>query len=130
MYAQVLNRSKVNGKYYNYFNVCGEDGLERNIDLERIKFRKVTEEEVNIVTIPREKQNDDECKNAKATELRKLLDFDSFDEVDDVGQYRISTTWVLWHKGEEVRARLVARGFEETEKVPSDIPGNSAKCFW
>ena len=25
----------MNGKYYNYLNVCGVDGLERNIDLER-----------------------------------------------------------------------------------------------
>ena len=29
---------------------------------------------------------------------------------------------MLWYKGEEVRARLVARGFEETESVPSDSP--------
>ena len=120
--ARVLNRSKVNGKYYNYFNVYGEDGLERNVDLERIAFRKVTEEEANIVTIPKDKQNEDECRRAKETELRKLEDFDSFDVVDDVGQYRISTTWVLWNKGNEVRARLVARGFEETENVPSDSP--------
>ena len=122
IYARVLDRSKVTGKYYNYFNVCGEDGLERNVDLERLMYRKVTEEEVNIVTISREKQNEDECKKAKETELKKLHDFDSFEEVDDIGQYRISTTWVLWFKGEEVRARLVARGFEETENVPSDSP--------
>ena len=31
-----------------------------------------------------------------------------------------SCRWVLWYKGEEVRARLTARGFEESEKVASD----------
>ena len=72
IYARVLNRSKVSGKYYNYFNVCGEDGLERNIDLERLMYRKVTEEEVNVVTVPREEQNSDECKGAKEIELKKL----------------------------------------------------------
>ena len=96
--------------------------MERNVDLERLGYRKVTEEEVNIVTIPKEKQNEEECKKAKETELKKLQDFDSFEEENGVGQYRISTTWVLWLKGEEVRARLVARGFEETENVPSDSP--------
>ena len=69
IYARVLSRSKVSGKYFNYFNVCGEDGLERNVDLERLKYRKVTEEEVNIVTIPKEKQNDDACKKAKEIEV-------------------------------------------------------------
>ena len=47
--ATVIDRAKASGKYYNYFNVLGEDGLERNVDLERLEFRKVKEEEVNIV---------------------------------------------------------------------------------
>ena len=38
------------------------------------------------------------------------------------GKHRISCRWVLWYKGEEVRARLTARGFEEQEKVASDSP--------
>ena len=118
----VIDRAKVSGKYYNYFNVLGEDGLERNVDLERLEFRKMTEEEVNMVQIPREEQNSEECKKAKVVELEKLKSFDSFEEVDDKGQYRISCRWILWKKGTEVRARLVARGFEEAEEVPSDSP--------
>ena len=120
--ATVIDRAKVSGKYYNYFNVLGEDGLERNVDLERIEFRKVTEEEVNMVQIPREDQNSEECRKAKVVELEKLKSFDSFEEVEDCGQYRISCRWILWKKGAEVRARLVARGFEEVEEVPSDSP--------
>ena len=50
--ARVLNREKVMGKYYNYFNVVGEDGLKRNVDLERIEFEQT--EEVNMLLIPGE----------------------------------------------------------------------------
>ena len=31
------------GRYYNYFKICGEGGLERNIDLERLMFLKQNE---------------------------------------------------------------------------------------
>ena len=59
---------------------------------------------------------------AKKVELKKLRDFKSYEEVRDSGQYRITCTFICWYKGDEVRARLVARGFEEVEKVPSDSP--------
>ena len=121
--ARIINREKVNGKYYNYFNVVGEDGLKRNVDLERARYNKIPEnEEVNMVLIPREEQQNEECKKAKLVELRKLEDFKSFKVVEDKGQFRISCRWVLWKKEEETRARLVARGFEEESEVPSDSP--------
>ena len=75
-----------------------------------------------MVLIPRESHSNEECKKAKLVELAKLDDFDTFKEVKDVGLSRISCTWVLSMKGDEVRARLVARGFEEEEQVPSDSP--------
>ena len=56
----VIDRAKVSGKYYNYFNVLGEDGLDRNVDLERLEFKKMIEEE---------EQNSEECKKAKVVEL-------------------------------------------------------------
>ena len=121
--AQIINREKVHGKYYNYFNVVGEDGLKRNVDLERARFMKVPEsEEVNMVLIPMEEQQSEECRKAKLVELKKLEDFQSFKVVEDKGQFRISCRWVLWKKEEETRARLVARGFEEDTEVPSDSP--------
>ena len=67
------------GRYYNYFNVLGEDGLEQNMDLE-------------LVMIPRENHNDEDCKRAKLVELDKLEEFDNFKEVNDIGQYRILGT--------------------------------------
>ena len=45
-----------------------------------------------------------------------------YETVPDEGQHRIMCRWVLWYKGEEVQARLTARGFEELENVPSDSP--------
>ena len=119
--ATVSDRSKVSGSFYNYFNIRGEDGLDRNVDLERLRFREICEE-VNMVLIPQERNKDDYCKAAKQVELKKLEDFDVFKLVDDAGQYRISCKWILWVKGDEVRARLCARGFEETEDIPSDSP--------
>ena len=96
--------------------------MERNVDLERVKFRKINEEECNMVLIPRSEHKNEACIVAKETELDKLKSFDSYSVVDDIGQYRISTPWGLWNKGAEVRARLVARGFEEQEEVASDSP--------
>ena len=120
--ASIVNREKVTGGYYNYFNVRGEDGLMRNINLEQANYRRLQEEECNMVIIPRERHSDPDCREALETELNKLKQFDAYETVDDIGQYRISCTAVYWYKGEEVRARLVARGFEERNQVPSDSP--------
>ena len=70
-----------------------------------------------MVLIPAERHRDDDCMNAKQVELEKLKEFETYDVVPDEGQYRISCRWVLWYKGDEVRARLTARGFEEKKKL-------------
>ena len=120
--ATVLSREKVTGAYYNYFNIQGEDGLRRNVNLEKVAFRKLEESDCNMVMIPASRHGDPDCRMALQTELEKLKQFDAYETVDDVGQYRISSTAIYWYKGQEVRARLVARGFEETAEVPSDSP--------
>ena len=120
--ASVIDREKVTGKYYNYFNVTGEDGIKRNIDGERVRFRKLEEEECDMVMIPADRHKDQDCVEARKVELKKLEGFNSYEVVNDEGQYRISCTWIHWYKGEEVRARLVARGYEELEEVRSDSP--------
>ena len=87
-------------------------------------FNKEHGASMYIVSLPRSRQNDDDCKEAKQVELTKLKDFQVYDEVQNLGQSCISTRWVLWEKGDkkEVRARLVARGFEEQVDVPIDSP--------
>ena len=80
------------------------------------------ENQVYIVTIPRSRHGDEDCVAAKEVELEKLRSFDVFEEVPFAGQQCISTRWVLWMKGQEVRARLVARGFEEDLRAGTDSP--------
>ena len=52
----------------------------------------------------------------------KLKQFDTYQVVEDQGQDRISTTWVLTEKAETVRARLTCKGFQEEEDFPTDSP--------
>lgn len=64
---------------------------------------------------------------AKAQEIQKWRDLDAFTEVDDVGQPTISCRWVCTErvKGGKLtlKARLVARGFEEnTSQMKTDSP--------
>ena len=87
------------------------------MNLEAVKWKRIAdEEEVNIVMIPVR------CFQAKQVELEELKNFQTYEEVDDLGQNWVSTTWVLWQKGDEVRARLVARGYEEEGDVRKDSP--------
>ena len=119
----MIGREKIGGRYYNYFNVRGEDGLLRNVDLERVKYRKIDDVEVCLmVIVPREHHGTEEVQKAKLEELQKLASFESYVIIENVGQYRISSTWVIYYKGKDIRARLVARGFEEDEDIASDSP--------
>ena len=79
-------------------------------------------EEVMAVMLPKERRNTPECLAAKEAELDKLKSFETYKVVEDKGQEYISTTWVLTEKGDEIRARLTARGYEETEEFPKDSP--------
>ena len=45
--VSIVNRQKVSGGYYNYFKVKGEDELMRNINFERMRYRKLEAEEYN-----------------------------------------------------------------------------------
>ena len=86
-------------------------------------FNKEHNASVYLVSLPRKRHNDPECVQAKELELAKLRDFDVYEEIPYRGQTCISTRWILWEKGEkEIRARLVARGFEEDVEVAVDSP--------
>ncbi len=117
---------KSTGKYYNCFNVKNDnDGTEQSVDLGAVEWRVLQEndnEEVNIVMIPRKEHGKLECVKTKERDLSKLEDFDTFEVVSDTGQLCISTTWVLWWKGDVVHSRLMACGFAETQCMRSDSP--------
>ena len=126
--AKVTGRDKVTGKFYNYFNIEDARGLAWNVNLEQAEWRHPeSEEDCLLMMIPKHRHGEKDCRDAKKTELEKLKKFDTVTEVKDHGQFRISSTWVLWVKempggASEVRARLVARGYEEKEEIISDSP--------
>lgn len=131
--STITGRCKVTGKYKNHFNIKRDDGIAQNVNLEDVEYEKlddITQQaEAYLALVPKQDQKTPECDKAKQVELAKLKEFDTYDEVQDLGQPWISCTWVLTHKGEEVRARLVARGFEEEENIQSDSPTLSKACF-
>ena len=122
--ASILGRAgKANTSTRYWYNV--EDnttGVRKSVNLQELNDWRKIEEDVNMVLIPRDKHDEADCLKAKEAELQKLIDFDVYTEVDDEGQPCISTTWVLTDKEGQIKARLVARGFEESETVERDSP--------
>ena len=124
--------AKKNSKAYpNCWNFKLDSGQKFWAKIEDLEVRKMTEEHalavythehMLAVMIPRDKQNSQECNNAKMKELQKLKDFETYKVVDDVGQKYITCTWVMTQKGDEARARLTARGFQEIAEFPKDSP--------
>ena len=63
------------------------------------------------------------------------MDYDVFEEVEDKGQETIGSRWVVTekekHDGQKLKtkARIVARGFQETMKPQSDSPTVSKESF-
>jgi len=113
---------KASGKYKHWFNVMDEEtSEEKSLDFSVLKWKKSTndenprEESVKIVT-------DEKTLQAKESELEKLREFDTYEEVEDCGQKALSTRWVVTEKDGQVRARLVVRGFEEEYELQRDSP--------
>ena len=114
-----------------WWNLKLDNGKELSADISRTEIRKIEQEdamytwaheEVLAVIVPKDKRNTPECLEAKEAELKKLKDFQTYTVVEDQGQPRISTTWVMTEKGDGVRARLTARGYEEEDDFPKDSP--------
>lgn len=80
------------------------------------------EQEVHVTLLPKHEYSSPASLEAKHEELDKLMSFDTYEEVPDIGQPRISTRFVMTKKNDKVRARLVARGFEEESVCQSDSP--------
>ena len=120
--AVILGRAgKAKGKHKNWYNVRDSQSKEeRSLDLGRLCWKKIDRTE-NIY-ISAEKDCDDRVFLAKQCELEKLRNFATYEEVEDIGQKKLSTRWVITEKENQVKARLVARGFEENFYVQRDSP--------
>ena len=88
--------------------------------------RKV--QEVLVTEVPKKYHNSPEVITAKEAEMANFIRFEAFEEVEDVGQPRISSRWVVTEKQEhdgmkvKIKSRLVVRGFQEAEHPRSDSP--------
>ena len=85
------------------------------------------DEEANVVFIPMHRHGEQEVIDAKNAELNNWKATEAVDEVEDNGQKLISTRWVITEKeiapGKfKPKARLVVRGFEESNEIQVDAP--------
>ena len=85
--------------------------------------------EIYMTDVPKELLKSPEVREAKQEELKKLDMFDVYEEVDHKGQCLIDTKWVVTYKGQGIKARIVARGFQEREFVVSDSPTVAKTAF-
>ena len=94
---------------------------------------------VLVVEVPRKEHNRPEVIAAKEKEVENIKDYAVFEEIEDDGQERITSRWVITKKTawdgqkQDYKAQLVARGFQETIEPQSDSPTalrESGKLFY
>ena len=135
---EIVSRAgKVGGLYEKWWNVKDPDtghvkpedlGAKRCLEkVEEAVEETEREEEVYVVTIPRYRHHEYQCKVAKEKELCQWDEFKVYEEVKDDGQYKLNTNWVLTEKiinGKcGVKARLTIRGDQEnTDEIRKDSP--------
>ena len=120
----------------NCFNIQ-QDGNEETIkvDLEKCDVEKQVSEEASHETLVIEDSVDSiyaidsdnninqvKEKEAKDKELNRLKEFNTYKEVKDGGQSFVSSRWVITCRKNIIKARLVARGFEEYGGFQTDAP--------
>ena len=122
---------KATGKYKDWYNIKLDNGKTFSTNIKQREIRKLTNEQALItwlpqqvlaVMVPRADRNNEACSAAKQEELQKLKEFDTYQIIEDNGQDRIATTWVLTEKADTIRARLTCKGFQEEETFPTDSP--------
>ena len=92
-------------------------------------------QEVLVTEIPRKYHNSPEVLAAKEVEMSNFHKFQAYEEVEDVGQERITSRWVVTlkeaHDGmkQKVKARLVVRGFQEETTPRADSPTLAKESF-
>ena len=115
----ISNGGKKTGQYKNYLNVLNTESNETDcVDWSKVTEWRNVEEEI----LMSEELNKEDVLAAKFEEMDKWVDFETYTEVLNQGQKAISTRWICTKKGNLVKARLVARGYEDdgnTEKTDS-----------
>ena len=134
--GKVVSRAgKATGKYKSWWNIKNLDSghvqaenLEELNQIENIDDEQAAvETETFVMNIPRHLHNEKRCIEAKEKEFDSWEKFDVFEEVADVGQPRIGTSWVVTEKlingVQGVKARLTVRGDQEDKSnIRKDSP--------
>ena len=112
-----------NKHWYNVYDYNDTDTKLFSINWEQIEKWKSVPEEI-LISID---DQDYETTEAKLRELKSWIDFDVYHEVENTGQRYMTVQWVMTQKYEAekrlVKARLVARGFQEdTSEIRKDSP--------
>lgn len=124
---------KSTGKYSSWRNIEHEDGHISALDWHRDveKWVPVLEEvevqQPSDIVMACENAENHELERAKQEELKSWRNFGVYEEVPNMGQKALSVRWVVTEKvnsdgKKKIKARLVARGFEEKEEIQSDSP--------
>ena len=126
--ATIVSRAgKSTGGYKNCFNVKNTAGEVQWINLDRdVESWNLVDHPENEMLLTVDERSSAVI-NAKKSEIENWRRNGVYHEVDDIGQPIISARWVFSEKIKEgekvVKARLVARGFEEKlEDLPTDSP--------
>ena len=104
-----------------YVEPANLTGKQESIDFSKVYWDTV---EINTVFMT---ATEDVLEKARTEEYKKLSFWDVFEEIQDIGQQKIKSRWVYSEKNNgKVKARLVARGFEDVER--SNLVKNSLTC--
>ena len=98
--ASVIGRAgKVTGKNKDWFNVsCAGESFSLNLGDVDWRFKERKTEVANVTFVPKMRHNDSLCVAAKQQELESFLNLNVYEEVEDVGQERVSSRWILTEK--------------------------------
>ena len=121
--VKVISRAgKVGGKHDGWYNVETETGMKRAVDFSNIKNIEVNDNPSELTLIT----NTAEILAAKSRELESWKNQSVYMETPNNGQPCMSLRWVITPKvidgKPSVKARLVARGFEEVQNFRTDSP--------
>ena len=122
--ARIISRGgKVGGKHEGWFNIETESGIKRAVDFSNIKDICDDDDTIPQTVLI---ASDPEILEAKLKELESWKIQEVYSEVKNIGQDYMSLRWVVTPKVVEgrpsVKARLVARGFEEIQNFRTDSP--------
>ena len=123
----VSRAGKATGKWKNCYNIQRDaDGSVGWMDLDKdFTDWEIVDDNVEMLVF----FNTDEVMIAKRKEMENWERHDVYEEVENVGQRAVSVRWVVTQKVKDgnpfVKARLVARGFEEHDL---DVQKDSPAC--